>query len=72
MAQSTNHQPRSLTHDDASRAWEDAYAYKAEIEARDAERASAPHQMPVITMAVMLIFAVALLVAQCVLLPEAL
>lgn len=37
MAQSTNHKPRSLTHDDASRAWEDAYAYKAEIEARDAE-----------------------------------
>jgi len=37
VAQSTNHKPRSLTHDDASRAWEDAYAYKAEIEARDAE-----------------------------------
>lgn len=34
---SANHKPRSLTHDDASRAWEDAYAYKAEIEARDAE-----------------------------------
>jgi len=37
VAQSTNHQPRSLTHDDASRAWEDAYAYKAEIERRESE-----------------------------------
>ena len=72
MAQSTNHQLRSLTHDDASRAWEDAYAYKAEIEAREAERAAAPHQMPVITMAVLLVFSVVLLVAQCVLLPETL
>jgi len=69
VAQSTNHQPRSLTDDEASRAWDDAYAYKAEIEARDAERA-APHQMPVITMAVLLIFAVAMLIAQCVFLPE--
>ena len=34
---SANHKPRSLTHDDASRAWEDAYSYQAEIEARDAE-----------------------------------
>ena len=70
MAQSTNHRPRSLTHDDASRAWEDAYSYQAEIEAREAERAAAPHQMPVITMAVLLVFAVAMLVAQCVFLPE--
>ena len=69
MAQSTNHQPRSLTHDDASRAWEDAYSYKAEIEARDAER-GAPHQMPVITMAVLLIFSIVLLIAQCMFLPE--
>ena len=69
MAQSTNHRPRSLTHDDASRAWEDAYSYQAEIEAREAERA-APHQMPVITMAALLIISVILLVAQCVFLPE--
>lgn len=69
MAQSTNHQPRSLTHDDASEAWDDAYAYKAQIERNEAERA-APHQMPVITMALLLIFAVALLIAQCVFLPE--
>ncbi|APL94112.1 hypothetical protein [Sphingobium indicum] len=69
MAQSTNHQPRSLTHDDASAAWDDAYSYKAEVEAREAERA-APHQMPVITMAVLLVFSVAMLIAQCVFLPE--
>ena len=71
MAQSTNHQPRSLTHDDASAAWDDAYSYKAEIDARDAER-SAPHQMPVITMAVLLVLSIVLLIAQCVLLPETL
>jgi hypothetical protein len=70
VAQSTNHQPRSLTHDDVSRAWEDVYSYQAEIEARDAERA-APHQMPVITMAVLLVFSIAMLIAQCVFLPEA-
>lgn len=69
MAQSTNHQPRSLTHDDASAAWDDAYAYKAEIERREAERA-APHQLPVITMAVLLLFSVALLIVQCAFLPE--
>ena len=69
MAQSTNHQPRSLTHDDASRAWDDACRYKAEIEARAVERA-APHQLPVITMAVLLVFSVALLIAQCLFLPE--
>lgn len=70
MAQSTNHQSRSLTHDDASRAWDDAYAFKAEIEAREADRAE-PHELPVITMAVLLLFSVALLIAQCVFLPEA-
>ena len=58
-----------LTNNRAGEAWNDAYAYKAEIEAREAERAG-PHQMPVITMAVLLIFAVALLIAQCVFLPE--
>lgn len=69
MAQSTNHQPRNLTHDAATAAWDAVYSYQAEIEARDAER-SAPHQMPVITMAVLLVFSIAMLIAQCVLLPE--
>jgi hypothetical protein len=71
VAQPTNHTPRSLTHDAATAAWEEAYAYKAEIDARDAERA-APHRVPVITMAVLLVFSVAMLVAQCVFLPETL
>ena len=69
MAQSTNHQPRSVTDNEASRAWEDAYSYKAEIEAREADRA-APHELPVFTMAALLLFSVALLVIQCVFLPE--
>lgn len=51
MAQSTNHQPRSLTHDDASAAWEDAYAYKAQIARNEAERAK---PVPCLTMAVLL------------------
>ena len=63
----TNYEAR--TANPAEEAWADAYSFKAEIEARDAERA-APHQMPVITMAVLLIFSIVLLVAQCVFLPE--
>lgn len=63
----TNYEAR--TANPAEEAWADAYSYKAEIEARDAER-GAPHQMPVITMALLLVFAVAMLIAQCVFLPE--
>lgn len=62
---------RTLNNDRATEAWTDAYTYKAEIEARDAERTS-PHQMPVITLAVLLVFSIVLLIAQCVFLPETL
>jgi len=51
---------RLIISDDAAREWEDAYSYQAEIERREAERA-APHQMPVITMAVMLAWSTFLL-----------
>ncbi|QDC37070.1 hypothetical protein [Sphingobium fuliginis] len=54
MAQSTNHQPRSLTHDDASAAWDDAYSYKAEIERREQARRELP--IPTITITAMLIW----------------
>lgn len=63
----TNHEAR--TANPAEQAWADAYSYKAEIEARDAER-GLPHQMPVLTMALLLIFSVTLLIVQCVFLPE--
>lgn len=54
----------------AEQAWADAYSYKAESEACEAER-GVPHRMPVLTMALLLMFSIALLVAQCVFLPEA-
>ena len=46
---------RSLNNDHATKAWEDAYSYKAEIAARDAERRERP--IPSITITALLVWA---------------
>ena len=42
---------RSLNNDHATKAWEDAYAYKAQIEQREAQRRDP--EMPILTMMVL-------------------